>query len=197
MKWMLPLLFVACGARAPREEIAQTPPVPRPTPVQMPVQPATTIAPGPSIYDLPISLRDARGNPIGLDVDRGHPTLIAMFYGSCAVACPALIHDIQQVVAGSSRELRVLLVSFDAARDQPARLRALAADRGLDDRWTLTSATDADARALAGVLGVKYRKLDNGEFFHSATIVALDREGVPVARVDRLGAADALIASLR
>jgi protein SCO1/2 len=155
----------------------------------------------PSIYELPIQLRDARDRRVGLDVSRGHPVLISMFYASCPVACPVLIEEIKQVAAelpsALQHELRVVLVSFDPARDTPAKLRELVLARGLDERWTVAAASEPDARALAAVLGVKYRKLDSGEYFHGSTIVALDAEGHPIARTDVLGKRDALLAVLR
>lgn len=152
---------------------------------------------GPSIYELPLSMRDAHGATIGLDVHRGQPTLVAMFYASCPVACPVLIDEIRTTLAESGRtDARVLLVSFDAARDTPEKLSALVAERGLDARWTVAAASDGDARTLAAVLGVKYRRLDNGEFVHGSTIVALDAEGRPVGRADRLGQRDGLLSAL-
>jgi protein SCO1 len=43
------------------------------------------------------------------------------------------------------------------------------------------------------VLGVKYRKLANGDFAHGSTIVALDGEGREVARTDALGQRDPVV----
>jgi protein SCO1/2 len=124
-----------------------------------------------------------------------------MFYASCAVACPLLVSEVDQVLAelpeSARRDVEVLLVSFDAARDTPAKLSALAQDRRLDDsRWTLAAASDGDARALAAMLGIKYRRLANGDFAHGSTIVALDGEGHPIARTDALGQRAALLAAL-
>ena len=150
----------------------------------------------PSVYDLPVSLRDANDHAIGLDISRGHPVLIAMFYASCPVACPVLIDELKRLVAEAPAGTRVLLVSFDAARDTPARLHQLADERRLDSRFTLAAAPEGDARALAAVLGFKYRKLANGEFFHGATIVALDREGRPVARTESFDQRATLLAAL-
>ena len=40
----------------------------------------------------------------------------------------------------------------------------------------------ADVRAIAGVLGVRYRVLDDGELNHTGVLVLLDAEGRVVAR---------------
>ncbi len=120
-----------------------------------------------------------------------------MFYGSCAAACPALIGAVDNMLPQMPPETRVLLVSFDPARDTPARLRELVAQHRLDARWTLAAASDLDARTLAAVLGIRYRVLASGEFFHTSAIIALDRDGRPTARVDGLGDPSALVSAVR
>jgi protein SCO1/2 len=155
------------------------------------VAPVQTASPE-SIYDLPVTLVDGTGSTRTLDSLRGGPVLITMFYGSCASACPLLTSDLKRIEAKLPESVRaktrVVMVSFDQARDTPEVLRRLTLERGMNPaRWTLASANDADARALAGVLGIRYRKLDNGTFFHSSVIVLLDDEGRPRARLDGLG----------
>lgn len=163
----------------------------------MPAEPVQTAVPGPSIYDLPVSLVAADGTHIGLDVARGKLVLVSMFYASCTVACPLLVSEVNQVLAELPADVRddvaVLLVSFDPARDTPAKLGEVARERKLDAQWTLAVASDSDARALAAVLGVKYRKLANGDFAHGSTIVLLDREGREISRADALGQRDSLV----
>jgi protein SCO1/2 len=179
--------LVACNARHPAERAV---PIPSAAPA--------FVTDAPSIYELPITLRDAEGRTIGLDNQRGHRVLVAMFYASCGVACPALIDELGRVLdEAPGSDARVLLVSFDAARDTPQRLRDLIAIHRLDARWTLAAAGDADARVLASVLGTRYRKLPSGEFFHTSPIVALDAEGRPIARSGGPGGREGLTAALR
>ena len=115
-----------------------------------------------------------------------------MFYAGCPSACPLLTSDlkrIERLIPEPMRSnVRVLMVSFDAERDTPSILARLKQERGMDrTRWTLASAVDDEARELAGVLGIRYRKLDNGEFFHSSVIVLLDARGRTQARLDGIG----------
>ncbi|MGE0404599.1 MAG: SCO family protein [Kofleriaceae bacterium] len=165
------------------------------------VEPVAPALDEPSLYDLDIRLRTSDDVEIGLDVQRGHPVLVTMFYASCPVACPVLIEDLGRVAADLpaeiQRDLRFVIVSFDAARDTPQVLRELIAKRHLDERWTVASANDADARTLAATLGFKFRALANGEYVHGATVVALDREGRPIARSEQIGHREALRAALR
>ena len=172
---LLALALVACGGRHAD--------VPAPAPVAQ--------VTGPSLYDLPIQLRDGQ-----LDAQRGHRMLVAMFYGTCPAACPAMIDDLTRVLADAP-DTHVLLVSFDAARDTPERLAELVRAHRLDARWTLAAADDANARMLAAAIGLKYRHLPDGGFTHSTAIVALDGEGRVIGRTDRLGDHDALVGALR
>jgi protein SCO1/2 len=48
----------------------------------------------------------------------------------------------------------------------------------------------ADVRSIAGVFGIKYKKLPDGAFNHSTKIVLLDRDGVEIASTHRLGRVD-------
>lgn len=145
-----------------------------------------------SIYDLELSLTDESGHVRRLDSFRGHPVLVTMFYGSCASACPLLTSDLKRIERSIPEpvrsDVRILMVSFDEERDEPQVLARLKKERGVDEaRWTFASTPDEQARALAGVLGIRYRKLDGGEFFHSSVITLLDREGRPQVRLDGLG----------
>jgi protein SCO1/2 len=148
---------------------------------------------GPSIYPIGASLVDQRGARVGLDVDRGHPVIIAMFYGSCPSACPLILADVKRIDASLPAKVRddtrILLVSFGGAHDTPNELARIARERGLDGaRFTLASGSDDDVRTIAAALGVTYRALPEGGFSHDSVITTLDREGRPTARVDHFGA---------
>lgn len=192
MRAVILFVAVACGNQPIERHAAPPPP--------MPARAPSAAVAGPSIYELAMSVTSAGGQQLDLDLDRGHPTLISMFYGSCAAACPLLIDTIgrtlDQVPASKRDDVRVLLVSFDPARDTPARLRELVRSHHLDGRWTLAAASDGDARTLAAVLGIRYRVVEGGQFFHTSAIVALDREGRSVARMDGIGDPIALVAAL-
>jgi protein SCO1/2 len=41
-------------------------------------------------------------------------------------------------------------------------------------------------RSVAGVLGVRYRQLADGEFNHTSALVLLDREGRIVTRTEKI-----------
>lgn len=147
--------------------------------------------PSDSIYQLHATLVGQSGAHEALDRFRGHPTLVSMFYGSCPASCPMLITSLQvyekELTPAGRANLRVLLVSFDPARDTPARLSALAREHRADAaRWEFTAASAADARKIAALLGVQYRQLPDGDYDHSLMITLLDSEGRIVTSTSKL-----------
>ena len=156
-----------------------------------------------SLYHLDAKLIDQGGRHHGLDVYRGHPVLVTMFYGSCQATCPMIIDTLRAteraIPAGQRAGLRVLMISFDPQRDTPAALHAIAEERHIDAaRWTLAHADASTVRTIAALLNVQYRQLPSGEFNHSTVITLLSPRGEIEATTSALGHADpALIAQLR
>ena len=163
-------------------------------------------APSDSLYQLDATLVTQNSTAVRLDVDRGHPTVVAMFYAGCHYVCPAIISGIQhyeQALEPASRErLRVLMISLDAERDMPPLLQALAQQHHADpERWIFARADAAEVRRIAGLLDVRYRRLPDGDYDHAVRITLLDGDGRIVAQTDRLagdeGFAARLAAALR
>jgi protein SCO1/2 len=148
-----------------------------------------------SLYQLHEELRNQDGKAIDLDVYRGQPVLVTMFYGSCPATCPLIIDTLRaierKVDEPRRKELRVLLVSLDPERDTPAALRKLADDRRIDTtRWTLAHADANAVRRIAAALSIQYRKLPDGQFSHSTVISALDANGKIETQSADLGSAN-------
>jgi protein SCO1/2 len=156
-----------------------------------------------SIYALSASLVDQFGRPVGMDLFRGHPVLIAMFYATCRDTCPLLIADLQRIEGELPprirADLRIVLVSLDPGRDTLDALRALARARQVDEsRWRLLRAPEDTVREIAAVLGIRYRRLPDGSVKHSSVITLLDSDGVILARDEAIGGSHAaLLRSLR
>ncbi|MEO8366395.1 MAG: SCO family protein, partial [Pseudoxanthomonas sp.] len=118
--------------------------------------------------------------------------LVAMFYTSCQYICPLIVDSgkaVERALAPAERErLGILLVSMDPKRDDPAALMSIVNKRKLDRaRWTLASPAPGDVREIAGVLGVRYRALADGEFNHTSALVLLDADGRILARTEQMG----------
>jgi protein SCO1 len=142
-----------------------------------------------SIYNLHATLTEQAGATLGLDAFRGQPVLMTMFYASCTSICPMLIGHLQRIDGllpeAVRAQTRVLLVSLDPERDTVEQLTALAKLHGIDsDRWHFTRTPSASVQEIAALLGVRYRRMLDGEISHSPVIVVLDRNGVIARRVE-------------
>jgi protein SCO1/2 len=164
--------------------------------------PAFAADPSASLYQLHEKLDDQDGRAIGLDVHRGHPVLVTMFYASCPDTCPLIVETLRdierQLDETQRRQVRVLLISFDAEHDTPQALTALAQTRHIDtSRWTLAHADAATVRRIAAALNVQYRQLPSGTFSHSTMISVLGKHGEIAFQSAKLGRADPeLVAAL-
>lgn len=148
--------------------------------------------PGDSVYQLPLSLTDQNARTFDWRSRRGKPQLVSMFYTSCRYICPLIVDSGKgieaQLTPTQQQRLGILLISMDPARDDPAALKSVADRRELDPaRWTLASPSPQSVRAVAGVLGIRYRQLADGEFNHTSELVLLDADGRVLARTDKVG----------
>ena len=157
---------------------------------------AEDLLPPNSVYQLQVSVEDQFGDVSGLDRYRGNPVLVTMFYATCPHVCPMLISTIQltesKLSAEDRADLRVLTISIDPERDTPEKLLETLERHSVDrDRWSMVRSDPDDLRTIAGVFGVRYKQLPDGEFNHTTRIVLLDRDGVQVASTEQLGRHDA------
>ena len=150
------------------------------------------VLPGDSVYQLDLPLTGQDGKARDWEVLRGKPRLVSMFYTSCQYICPLIVDSgkaVERALTPAQRgRLGIVLISMDPARDTPAALGAVAAQRKLDTgRWLLAAPRQDDVRSVAGVLGIRYRELADGEFNHTSALVLLDADGRIVARTEEVG----------
>ena len=148
-----------------------------------------------SVYHLQVPLEDQLGEITGLDRYMGKPVLITMFYASCPHVCPMLISTIKLTVsklsAAERADLRVLTISIDPERDTPGSLLETMERHHVDgSRWSMVRPEPGDLRTIAGVFGVRYKQLPDGEFNHTTRIILLDRDGTQIASTEQLGRPD-------
>lgn len=152
---------------------------------------AADAAHGESLHHLAGTWTDHRGNRFRLADLAGAPAIVVMFYGSCNTACPVLLHDasrLERLLPDEVRaRTRVLLVSFDDANDTPDALAEYARTRRVDDeRWRLVHGDRTQVRELAMLLGVRFRRNEDGSFNHTNLVTVLDGSGRIVHRVEGL-----------
>ena len=154
--------------------------------------PASKPLPPDSLYQLALPLTDQDGRTADWRGLRGRPRVVSLFYTSCQYICPLIVDSgkaiEKQLTPTEQQRLGILLVSMDPKRDTPAALLTVANKRKLDPaRWTLASPRPGDVREVAGVLGIRYRALADGEFNHTSALVLLDGEGRILARTEQMG----------
>lgn len=148
--------------------------------------------PGTSLFHLASAWTDQDGGDFALPEMRGKASVFVMFYGDCTTACPLLVRSAEEIEAALPAELQgqveFVMVTFATEEDTPAKLKAYAASKGLDrEGWRWLVGSPLQTRQLATLLGVQYRDVGNGMYAHSNVVTILDREGVPLARLEGLG----------
>ena len=181
MKRPLPLIAIALAMLLPLAAAQARGPAPASAPL-----------PADSIYQLDARMTDQSGKATSLAGRRGRVQLVSMFYTSCRYICPLIIDSglaiEKQLTPAEKARLGITLISMDPKRDDPAALTRVATRRKLDlSRWALLRPQAGDVRAIAGVLGIRYRELADGEFNHSSAMVLLDAQGRELARTEKLG----------
>lgn len=144
-----------------------------------------------SIYHLEGEWQTHTGETIQLSDLQGQPVLVSMIYGSCTTACPVLVNDARRVYQALPEayraQVKLLMVSFDEDRDTPAALAEYADKYGLGENvWLFLHGESNNIRALATVLGVRYRQRADGDFDHSNLVTVLDTQGRIVQRTEGL-----------
>jgi protein SCO1 len=161
-------------------------------PVPMPAPATAAPLPRDSVYQSTAQLTDAQAHRFAWGEQRGRAQLVSMFYTSCRFVCPMIVDgakSIRQSLTDEERaRLGVTLISLDPKRDTPQVLARMQKERDLDGaRWTLARPDPQDVRAIAGLLGIRYRALADGEFNHTTMLVLLDADGRVIARTEKVG----------
>jgi protein SCO1/2 len=121
---------------------------------------------------------------------RGKPTILALVYYRCPVACIAVKQAILTAMNGLDYtvgdQYNMLLFSIDPS-EGPEQARAAKAgellqyNREITDSvragWQFHTGTMENNRALANAIGWPYRLLPNGEYSHPVAIVVITPEG--------------------
>lgn len=136
---------------------------------------------GNSILQLGSKWKNQKGKVIDISDLQGKPRLLVMLFTRCETACPLIVEDLKQIAKeinpAKADNVAVSIFSLDSFRETPESLSAFAVKRKLPPNWELYTA-DADAVAeLAAALGVRYKRLQNGDFIHSNVIYFLNAKG--------------------
>lgn len=149
--------------------------------------------PSTSVYQLTDTWTNQNGQATTLDAFHGKLVVVAMFFSSCEYVCPRMIADMQRIEQeldpATRPQVHFVLASFDTQRDTPERLKQYAGQLQLPETdWTLLHGDANTVRNLAAVLGVTYKRDEDGNFAHSVEVSLLDRDGTLLTQEGNLGA---------
>ena len=153
------------------------------------LKPSQTLS-GSSVLQLGSLWKDQKGESVNIAELGGKPRLVVMLFTRCETACPLIIEDLKRIAAEIDtkklEKIEVSIFSFDSSRETPLSLMDFSRKRNLPTHWRLfTSKPDAVAE-LAASLGVRYKRLQNGDFIHSNVIYLLNSKGEVAAKKEGL-----------
>ena len=145
-----------------------------------------------SLYSLNSVWTSDIGREVKLEVLRGRPQVIALFFTNCEHSCPLIVAEmkaIDKALPGSVRgKVDFLLVSIDPERDTPEALRAFRAKHELPtERWTLLRGSTEATRELAAMVGFNYQPGSATQYAHSLLITIINESGEIVFQQAGLG----------
>jgi len=134
--------------------------------------------------DLQFSLTDDDGNPVTGKRFLGQTTFVYFGYTHCPDVCPETMARLMQVLAElgpDARNVRILFITVDPARDTPAALHAYVGAFDAQHAVGLTG-SDREIESLARRYRVAYQaeKRDPGgnyEVTHSSAVYVFDARG--------------------
>jgi protein SCO1 len=145
-----------------------------------------------SLIDPPLPSRDfvlaSADGPVALSDFRGEIVVLFFGYTSCPDVCPFTLQRLREArerLGPAAEEVQVVFVSVDPDRDTPERVTGYA--RGFDPGFVGLTGSDEEVAGVASSFGIFYARADgdgqteaDGEYYlvdHTATVLALDREG--------------------
>jgi protein SCO1 len=155
-----------------------------------------------SVFILDYRWTSDLGVEMKLDLLRGRPVVLALFFTQCEHSCPLVVKDMKELEAMLPREVRektdFVLVTIDPEHDTTGALKAYRDKQKLRaDRWLLLRGDQKAVDALAEHIGFKYVRGSANQFGHSLLITVLNPSGEVVHQqagtgVERRGAAKAI-----
>lgn len=143
-----------------------------------------------SIYQLTGEWTNQFNEKVTLKQLEGKAQVVAMIFTHCAYACPKMVDNMKAIEKQLPAELKdkvgFVLITFDTERDTPERLKRYAAQKQLNDNWTLLHGTSNEVRILSMLLQIQYNQLPNGNFNHSNVLTILDKNGAIAKQIEGL-----------
>lgn len=134
-----------------------------------------------SVYALPFSFTNTKGESVKLADFRGKPVVMTMTYTACEYACPRILQrlkNLRKAYNEKGMKAEFIVVSFDPSRDTPTRMKDVQAKSPGTEGWVFLTGKESTTRQLSMVLGIRYEKNpENGSISHDNKILILDEQG--------------------
>ena len=131
-----------------------------------------------------VSLVDMNGQTLTIDDYAGSIILVDFIFTNCPWICYAMGSSLEQVSyllqeRGIQRQVRILSISFDPARDDLDALNLYASRFDADgSHWNIaTIANPTNLDELLDAFGITVIPLDDGGFEHNAAVHLVDQSG--------------------
>lgn len=203
------LLFAVALACTSGAFAIGTTPTASPTPLSTPTPPCCRVGLPPgkysekSLYSLNSIWTSDVGRRVKLEVLRGHPQVMAMFFTNCEHSCPLIVADMKAIEQALPRGVRAkvdfLLVSIDPNRDTPEALQTYRAKHQLGtEHWTLLTGSADAVKELADMVGFQYYPGSERQYAHTVVISILNGRGEIVFQQGGVGSStDGAVATLK
>ncbi len=119
-------------------------------------------------------LRDQDGKRVDMNGLRGGPVVVTFVYSICEDTCPAQVQAIRGALDRLDRDLPVVAISVDPARDTRRRAEKFLFDQGMTGRMRFMVGSRSDLTPVWREYGIQPQ---TSELEHSAYIVLLDERG--------------------
>ena len=145
-----------------------------------------------SIYQLSGKWTSDLGHETKLDVLRGRPVVMAMFFSNCQHSCRTIVADMKAIESKLPAAVRAktdfMLISIDPKRDTVEALKAFRGRFKLnDEHWMLLRGANEDVAKVAEFTGFKYSSGSETQYAHSLLITVLNKKGEIVHQQSGLG----------
>jgi protein SCO1/2 len=151
--------------------------------------------PSDSVYWLEGDWKSLETETFRLSSLQNKPVVFAFIYANCTTICPAVSGALVKLenylrpkrFFFKTSEATIVVISLDPERDTPNALKQFVQKTGaVGKHWEFLVGSEKATRELATTLGMRYRKMSDGEISHSVGVTLLDSRGRIVYQVDSL-----------
>jgi protein SCO1/2 len=143
----------------------------------------SSLASGPAAVGGPFQLVDQNGRAANETLLQGHWTAMFFGYTYCSDVCPATLSALKVVkdrLGPKAKDLQVVFVTIDPARDTPAQLRSYLSTTAFPQPIVGLTGSPEQIAAVANAYKVYYAKSGQGPNYlmdHSSGIYLIDPKG--------------------